>query len=273
MTAYRQLCLQACDVAKDAGAYIRGELPRLRASDIKTKGLHNYVTHVDTTAEKRIVKALEQLLPEAGFIVEEESIRKEGGEYRWVVDPLDGTTNFIHGLPCFSVSIALMHKEEVVVGVVYEINQDECFYAWKGGGAYLNEQPIHVSEAGSLNESLLATGFPYFDYSLIDSYMELFTWCLRNTHGVRRIGSAAVDLAYVACGRFEAFFEYSLSPWDVAAGSLLVTEAGGRVTDFSGGNNHVFNKEIVAANGGVYDELMQKVRDAFRGSKAVRSKK
>ncbi len=265
MIEYRQLCMQVCDVAKDTGAYIREELPRLRGADIETKGLHNYVTHVDTTAEKRIVKALEQLLPEAGFIVEEESIRKEGGDYRWVVDPLDGTTNFIHGLPCFSVSVALMHRDEVVIGVVYEINLDECFYAWKGGGTYLNETPVHVSDAGSLDDSLLATGFPYYDYSLIDKYMQLFTWCLRHTHGVRRIGSAAVDLAYVACGRFEAFFEYSLSPWDVAAGSLIVKEAGGMVTDFSEGSNYIFNKEIVASNQGVFDELMKKVKEVFKG--------
>lgn len=257
---YRPLCLQVCDVAKEAGQYIREELPRLRSSDIESKGLHNYVTHVDTTAEKRIVKSLEQLLPEAGFIVEEESISKQGDTYRWVVDPLDGTTNFIHGLPCFSVSIALMEGSEVVLGVVYEVAHDECFYAWKGGGAWMNEEPIRVSGAGSLGESLLATGFPYYDYSLLDKYMELFTWCLRNTHGVRRIGSAAVDLAYVACGRFEGFFEYSLSPWDVAAGSLIVAEAGGVVTDFRGGDHFVFGKEIVATNKGIYPSLIEKVK-------------
>ncbi len=260
---YRQLCLQVCDVARDAGQFIRDELPRLSASDIKAKGLHNYVTHVDTTAEKRIVKALEHLLPEAGFIVEEDSINKKGNEYRWVVDPLDGTTNFIHGLPCFSVSIALMAHDEVVLGVVYEINQDECFYAWKDGGAYLNGNPIMVSSASTLNDSLLATGFPYYDYSLMEKYMELFTWCLRNSHGVRRIGSAAVDLAYVACGRFEGFFEYSLSPWDVAAGSLIVTEAGGKVTDFSGENNFIFGKDILAGNKGVFDELLSSVKKVF----------
>ncbi|TVR37998.1 MAG: inositol monophosphatase [Bacteroidia bacterium] len=263
ITEYRQLCLQVCDVARDAGQFIREELPRLSASDIESKSLHNYVTHVDTTAEKRIVKALEQLLPEAGFIVEEESIEKEGKDYRWVVDPLDGTTNFIHGLPCFSVSIALMHLNEVVIGVVYEVNHDECFYAWKDGGAYLNENPIRVSRGETLSDSLLATGFPYYDYSLLEKYMDLFTWCLRNTHGVRRIGSAAVDLAYVACGRFEGFFEYSLNAWDVAAGSLIVTEAGGIVTDFSGTKNHVFGKEIVATNQNIYNELMGKVKTVF----------
>ena len=257
---YRPLCLQVCDVAREVGQYIREELPRLRSSDIESKGLHNYVTHVDTTAEKRIVKALEQMLPDAGFIVEEESISKEGDTHRWVVDPLDGTTNFIHGLPCFSVSIALMEGQEVVLGVIYEVARDECFYAWKGGGAWLNDEPIRVSQAASLGESLLATGFPYFDYSLLEQYMELFTWCLRNTHGVRRIGSAAVDLAYVACGRFEGFFEYSLSAWDVAAGSLIVTEAGGMVTDFRGGDNFVFGKEIVATNRGIHPPLMEKVK-------------
>ena len=260
-----KITLEVCDVAKAAGKFIRGELGRLKSSQVESKSQHNYVTYVDKTAEEQLVKSLQKLLPEAGFIVEEQTITKKGERYQWVVDPLDGTTNFIHGLPCFSVSIALMDGQEVIAGVVYEINQNEIFYAWKDGGCYLNGKKTRVSEAPSLNDSLVATGFPYYDYSLLEKYMELFTWCLRNTHGVRRLGSAAVDLAYVACGRFEGFFEYSLSPWDVAAGSLLVTEAGGKVTDFSGGGNHVFNKEIVAGNTGVYDELMEKVGEAFGG--------
>lgn len=263
MKEYRQICLQVCDVARDAGQFIREELPRLKASDIERKGLHSYVTHVDTTAEKRIVKALEQLLPDAGFIVEEESIHKEGYDYRWVVDPLDGTTNFIHGLPCFSVSIALMHKEEIVLGVVYEINLDECFYAWKDGGAYMNDHPVVVSKAGTLADSLLATGFPYYDYSRLDKYMDLFTTCLRKTQGVRRLGSAAADLAYVACGRFEGFFEYGLNAWDVAAGTLILKEAGGKITDFSGKNNFLFGKEIIATNTWIHDELTTLVKKAF----------
>ncbi len=263
MKEYRKLCLLVCDVARDAGQFIREELPLLSRSDIESKGIHSYVTHVDTNAEKRIVKALEELLPEAGFIVEEESIDKKGRDYQWIVDPVDGTTNFIHGLPCFSVSIALMHGSEIVLGVVYEVMQDECFYAWKGGGAYLNEEPIRVSSIQSLSDSLLATGFPYYDYSLVEKYMELFVWCLRNTHGVRRLGSAAVDLAYVACGRFEGFFEYGLSAWDVAAGSLIVTEAGGKVTDFGGNENYIFGKEIIATNAKVHDELAVKTGEVF----------
>ena len=263
MKEYRKLCLLVCDVARDAGQFIREELPLLSRSDIERKGLHSYVTHVDTNAEKRIVKALEELLPEAGFIVEEDSIDKQGKEYQWIVDPLDGTTNFIHGLPCFSVSIALMKNKEVLLGVVYEVMQDECFYAWQGGGAYLNEEPIRVSSIKSLGESLLATGFPYYDYSLLDKYMDLFTWCLRSTHGVRRLGSAAVDLAYVACGRFEGFFEYGLNAWDVAAGSLIVTEAGGKVDDFKGDGNYIFGKEIIASNAEVFDELAVKTGEVF----------
>ncbi len=263
-TEYRQICQVVCDIARDAGAYIREELPLLSASDIERKSLNSYVTHVDTTAEKRIVKALEEILPEAGFIVEEESIDKKGYDHKWIVDPLDGTTNFIHGVPCFSVSIALMHRDEMVIGVVYEVMQDECFYAWKGGGAYLNDNPIRVSETTSLKESLLATGFPYHDYSQLNEYMELFTWCLRNSHGVRRFGSAAVDLAYVACGRFDGFFEYGLNPWDVAAGSLIVKEAGGAVSDFSKKDNFVFGKEILAVNSAVYQELSKKIKSVFK---------
>jgi myo-inositol-1(or 4)-monophosphatase len=206
---------------------------------------------------------LHHLLPDAGFIVEEQTITKKGERYQWVVDPLDGTTNFIHGLPCYSISIALMDGPEVIIGVVYEINHGECFYAWKGGGCFLDGGKISVSAAPSLHDSLMATGFPYYDYSLLEKYMELFTWCLRNTHGVRRIGSAAVDLAYVACGRFEGFFEYSLSPWDVAAGSLLVTEAGGQVTDFKGNDNYIFGRQILATNDHIYPELAAKVREVF----------
>ncbi len=261
----RALCAEVGLIARDTGDFIRKEVDRLQHTQIETKSIHNFVTYVDKTAEEQLVEKLQALLPEAGFIVEENTIDKKGKKYQWVVDPLDGTTNFIHGVPVFSVSIALMQHDEVVLGVVYEINHNEYFSAVKGGGAFLNNVPIKVSEAATVHESLLATGFPYYDYSRLNQYMELFTWCLRNSHGVRRLGSAAVDLAYVACGRFDGFFEYSLSPWDVAAGSLLVKEAGGRVTDFSGGANHVFGREIMATNKLIADELLVKVKEAFKG--------
>ncbi len=263
MRDFNQLLQEVRLIAKTAGEFIREEAGKLRNEDIKSKGLHNYVTYVDHTAERMIVEKLQKLLPEAGFIVEEETISKKGEVYNWVVDPLDGTTNYIHSIPVYSVSIALMKEKEVILGVVYEVNLDECFWAAKGKGAFLNGKPIQVSKAATLGDSLLATGFPYFDYSLMDKYMDLFVWSLQNTHGVRRLGSAAVDLAYVACGRFEGFFEYSLSPWDVAAGSLIVKEAGGIVSDFSRKDNYIFGKEIVATNRLIFEELIAKVESVF----------
>ncbi len=263
MTNLESLCNQVCDLARNTGRFIRNEAPKIRTEDVESKGVHNYVTYVDRAAEELIVNKLQELLPEAGFIVEEESIQKTGQHYQWIVDPLDGTTNFIHGIPCYSVSIALMHEQRIVLGVIYEANLEECFYAWQGGGAWLNGSPIKVSGATSLEQALLVTGFPYYDYSLLERYMELFTWCLKHTHGVRRLGSAAVDLAWVACGRFESFFEYGLNAWDVAAGSLIVHEAGGRLCDFSGKDHYIFGREIVASAPGVHDELMEKVREVF----------
>lgn len=262
-TQLLQICREVCAIARNTGGFIRQEVNNLNQNQIESKSLHNLVTYVDKKAEIQLVGLLQELMPQAGFIVEENTVKKREGEYQWVVDPLDGTTNFVHRVPIFSVSIALMHNHEVVLGVVYEINRDECFWAIKDGGAFLNHNPIKVSETPFISDSLLATGFPYYDYSRLNQYMELFTWCLRNSRGVRRLGSAAVDLAYVACGRFDGFFEYSLSPWDVAAGSLLVREAGGLVTDFRGQNNFVMGREIMATNAKITKELFEKVSKAF----------
>jgi myo-inositol-1(or 4)-monophosphatase len=249
--------------AKSAGAFIRSQTDKIRSTDVETKGNHDYVTYVDKTAEEQIVKRLQTLLPEAGFIVEENTVSTQGAIYNWVVDPLDGTTNFIHGIPLFSVSIALMHYEEVVLGVIYEVNMDECFSAVRGRGAFLNGTPIQVSKNGELNNSLLATGFPYHDYSRLDSFMDFFRWCMTNTHGLRRLGSAALDLAYVACGRFEGFYEYGLNAWDVAAGCLIVKEAGGKVCDFQGKNNYIFGREVLASNPYIYNEFLNQIHQAF----------
>ncbi|MFW5725633.1 MAG: inositol monophosphatase family protein [Bacteroidota bacterium] len=256
-------CRQIIEIAKEAGSFIRRELDQVNTNQIESKGTHDYVTYVDKNAEQIIVKGLGKILPQAGFITEENTINTVEKDWMWIVDPLDGTTNFIHRLPCFSVSIALMHKGKVVAGVVYEVNLEECFYAWEGGGAFLNGKPIRVSSASRLQDSLLATGFPYHDYSRLEKYLELFTWCLHNTHGIRRIGSAAVDLAYVACGRFDAFFEYSLKAWDVAAGAFIVQQAGGRVTDFNGEDNYIFGGELIATNAKICDEFLQMAKSAF----------
>jgi myo-inositol-1(or 4)-monophosphatase len=195
-----------------------------------------------------IVERLSKLLPEAGFIAEEGSTRNEQARYVWVIDPLDGTTNFIHGVPAFSISIALLDKHVPVVGIVHEVNLNECFYATKGSGAFCNGEPIGVSSINNLSEALLATGFPYHNFTKMDCYIAILKEFMAECHGVRRLGSAALDLAYVAMGRFEGFFEYGLKPWDVAAGILIVNEAGGKVTDFSAGDNALFGSEIIAAN-------------------------
>lgn len=256
-----QLTSSVCEIARSVGTFIRNE--QISAEAVEEKSKNSLVTYVDKTAEKRIIEGLEQLLPEAGFIAEEGTSDKKGERYNWIIDPLDGTTNFIHRIPCFSVSIALTDGDDLLLGVVYEVNLDECFYAWKDGGAYLNGSPISVSPTVKLSDSLLATGFPYYNYDRQEEYMELFKDLMKKSRGLRRLGSAAVDLVYVACGRFDGFYEYSLNPWDVAGGSIIVTEAGGRVADFSRGNNFLFGEEIVATNASVYEEFATLVESHF----------
>jgi myo-inositol-1(or 4)-monophosphatase len=257
------ICNQVNDLARQTGGFIRAELAKIKQHHIESKGQHDYVTYVDKTSEMMLVEGLQQILPEAGFITEENTIVSEEKQFMWIIDPLDGTTNFIHGLPCFSISIGLTRDSELVMGVIYEVNLDECFYAWEGSSAFLNGKEIRVSATATLHDSLLATGFPYHDYSRLEKYLELFTWCLHNTHGVRRLGSAAADLAYVACGRFDAFFEYGLKPWDVAAGAFIVKQAGGMVTDFAGGNNFLFGGELVASNSTMGPEFLKVAKEAF----------
>ena len=267
MIDYEKLCMEVCRTSKEVGHYIKEEAQKIRSTDIEVKGIHNYVTYVDKTAEERIVEALKPLIPEAGFIVEENTIDKKSNVYNWVIDPLDGTTNFIHGVPCYCVSIALMKEQELVLGVIYEINQDECFYAWKGSDAFLNGKIIKVTNVAQLKESLLATGFPYYDYQHLDGYIDFFKFLMTESRGVRRLGSAAADLAYVACGRFDGFYEYSLSPWDVAAGAFIVQQAGGIICDFKGGNNYIFGKEIIAANPNVIDSILDNLNHFFYKNK------
>jgi myo-inositol-1(or 4)-monophosphatase len=230
----KKICDEVCKIAKQTGTYIKKEGLKFSLDKIEVKGKNDFVSHVDKTAEEQIVKGLEALIPSSGFIAEEGTSSKKGDIYNWIIDPLDGTTNFIHGLPCFSISIALMRDKELVIGVIYEINLEECFYAWENSKAYLNGKEISVSKAPTLADSLIATGFPYYDYSRMDAYLASLKHFMQNTHGLRRLGSAATDLAYVACGRFEGFYEYCLQPWDVAAGAFLVQQAGGKVTDFNG---------------------------------------
>lgn len=251
------ICHQVIKLAEQTGKYIKAEREKFSLSKIEIKGLNNFVTHVDKGSELRLVEGLKKILPEAGFITEEGTAHKNDSKYTWVIDPLDGTTNFIHNLPPYSISIGLMEDKEVILGVVLEINSGECFYAWKGNKAFLNGSEIKVSDAAKIGDSLVATGFPYTDYSRSKNYFETLDYFFQNSHGVRRLGSAAVDMAYVACGRFEAFYEYGLNPWDVAAGAIIIKQAGGIITDFNGEENYIFGKELIACNSNSFNDFFR----------------
>lgn len=257
------LTQKVINISKEVGAFLKVEISKISKSDVKEKGLHDLVTYVDKTAERMLVSALEDYLPESGFIAEEGTSTKVGEEYNWIIDPLDGTTNFIHGVPLYAVSLALKYKDEIVIGVIYEPNLDECFYTWKGADSFLNGSIIHVSKTNTVNDSLFATGFPYYDYSKIKEFMSFFEYLMQYSRGLRRLGTAAMDLAYVACGRYDGFYEYGLRSWDVAAGTLLVKNAGGVNMDFKGGEDYIFGKEIVSVNAGVADEFITLVKEHF----------
>lgn len=243
----------------EVGDFIRKESEDFSKSDIEHKGLNDLVSYVDKEAEKKLVDGCASILPEAGFIAEEGTSDKTGETYNWVIDPLDGTTNFTHGLPVYSISLALMQEDRIVMGIVYEICRDECFYAIKGSQAFMNEQPICVSSVEKLSGSLLATGFPYYEFDRMQKYLSILNDFMQSTHGLRRMGSAAVDLVYVACGRFEGFFEYNLNAWDVAAGAFIVQQAGGKVTDFNNGSDYIFGREILAT-GHIHDEMLEVIQ-------------
>jgi len=258
------ICLKVVDLTHKVAQFLQDAKGKLSNEMIASKGKNDLVTYFDKTSEKMIVDGLSEILPSAGFMAEENTKVYNNEDLFWIIDPLDGTTNFIHGLPCFSISIALASKDRVLLGVVHEVNLNECFYAFGGGQAFLNGKVISVSKNDKLSDSLIATGFPYNDFSKKEVYLAFLGHLFENTHGVRRIGSAATDLAYVACGRFEAFYEYGLKPWDVAAGAFIVSEAGGKVTDFNLGENYVFGKEIIASNHLVHSDFQVALASYFK---------
>jgi myo-inositol-1(or 4)-monophosphatase len=259
MADYKTICSEMVNAVSHTSEFILAESKGFDIGLTENKGLNNFVSYVDKGAEKLLVERLGIILPEAGFLAEEGTSEKKGVKYCWVIDPLDGTTNFLHGLHPYAISVGLMEYEEVVAGVVYVVSGNEVFTAWKNGGARLNGNPIHVSSAARLSDSLVATGFPYSYFGRLEKYMKSLSHFFKTTHGVRRLGSASVDLAYVACGRFEAFYEYGLHPWDIAAGTILVREAGGRVSDFSGNERNLTGDDIIAANSLVFNEFLENV--------------
>ncbi len=253
------------DLVKSTAIFIEGEKAKHGDLGIEVKGRHNYVTSVDKNSERMLVKGLLDILPGSGFITEEGTASDKNERFKWIIDPIDGTTNFIHGLPPYAISIALMDNDEIVVGVIYELGMKECFYAWKGSPAYLNGREISVSKVTTLSDSLIATGFPYTNFKYLERFMETLIFFMENSDGLRRLGSAATDIAYTACGRFEGFYEYGLNPWDVAAGILILKQAGGKVSDFDGGSDYLFGGEIVASNEFVFEEFQRTIEKFMKG--------
>ncbi|MGH1338233.1 MAG: inositol monophosphatase family protein [Aureispira sp.] len=259
-----QICVQTCQLSQDVGFFLCQELGKVQEIEIEHKQRNHLVSYVDKAAEKQLIEGLQTFLPEASFLAEEGTVAVEERPWQWIIDPLDGTTNFLHGLPFFSISLALQYEGQTVLGVVHEANRQETFYSWKGASSsFLNGKAIRVSPTLHLEDSLLATGFPYYDFERMPAYLEVLQQLMRDTRGLRRFGSAALDLAYVACGRFDGYFEYSLSPWDVAAGAFLVQQAGGQVSDFSGGNNFVHGREIIAGNARLFKTLLERIHTHF----------
>ena len=261
MQNLEQITRLVCQVAHEAGSYIRKECANFSLDKVERKHAHDYVSYVDKGSEQLIVKALREILPEAGFITEEGSAGHTDEQYVWVVDPLDGTTNFIHGFAPYAVSIALCKGREIVVGVVYEIVSDECFYAWKGGKAWVNDQPLHVGTS-AINDALLCLQLPYNSDAYKPVIKRLIDHFYGNVGSIRMIGSAAIALCYVAAGRLDAYAERYIGQWDYMAGALVVMEAGGRVTNYAGEDYFMEGDSVVATNGIVHQNLLEAVIQA-----------
>lgn len=251
------------EAARLGGAFLLESQKEIASIQIKEKSKNQLVSEIDVNAEKIIVKALQNKYPSAGFITEEDTITHKKSELCFIIDPLDGTTNFLHNLPIYSVSIAATFQDELIAGVVYIPASQELFHAVKGNGAYLNNHSITVSQSQLLSDSLLATGFPYHAFEGMDAYIRSLEYLMQNTRGLRRMGSAAIDLAYTACGRFCGFFELNINTWDVAAGILLIQEAGGKVSTFNDQGSALSGKEIVASNPSINKELKRVLVNNF----------
>ncbi|QDX79848.1 inositol monophosphatase [Denitratisoma sp. DHT3] len=248
----------AVKAARRAGQIINRASLDLDQIKVGVKQQNDFVTEVDRAAEAAIIDIIREAYPEHGILAEESGATGDS-EYQWIIDPLDGTTNFIHGFPQYAVSIALAQRGMVIHGVVFDPSRNELFTASKGAGAYLNEKRIRVSRRAKLEEALLGTGFPYRAFEHVDAYLAIMKDMMRKTAGLRRPGSASLDLAYVACGRLDGFWEFGLAPWDMAAGALMITEAGGLVGDLSGEAAHMDTGNVIAGNPKIFAQLLQAI--------------
>ena len=256
----------AVRAARAAGDIIIRNMDRLDRIKVVTKQNNDFVSNVDHMAEEAIIFAIKTAYPDHGILAEESGSQGETSEYQWIIDPLDGTTNYLHGFPQFAVSIALKHKERTVVGVIYDPVSQELFTAIRGDGAMLNDKKIRVTTHKGLTNALLGTGFPYCDQSYLDTYLETMKALMQKTAGLRRPGSAALDLAWLAAGRIDGFWEFNLKPWDIAAGALIVREAGGIVSDFENKEGYLKSGDIIAAAPKVFPEMYQIIHAIVKDS-------
>ena len=254
---------KALVVVEEAAQFIRSQAGKVREDDIITKSKNSLVSYVDQRAEEILVSGLGQILPEAGFITEEETVEQQPSEYTWIIDPLDGTTNFLQGIPIYAVSVGLVRQDQILLGIVSDVENRENYYAWKGGGAWCNGQRIHVSARNNIEEAIVATGFPYASRGNLPKLSAAFEFFLNHASGIRRLGSAAIDLAYVACGRFDVYYETTLNAWDIAGGIIIVEEAGGKTTDFKGEDQMLQNGEVIAAPKSIHQAVTTHIRTIF----------
>lgn len=257
------LTKKVIEISENAAAFIHSNYGKVGAEHIEVKGHNSLVSYVDQEAEKLLVNQLSALIPDSGFITEEDTIDDSEKDYVWIIDPLDGTTNFLHSVPHFSTSVALSYQGELVVGVIVNVMAHETFSAYKGGGAFLNGKQIHVNPKTRLSECLIATGFPYDSGYDKKPYLDMLEILMRDARGIRRFGSAALDMVYVACGRFDAFYETSLNPWDVAGGIVICREAGATLSDYQGGEDYLSGTSTIVGNADIHGILVGLTKGIF----------
>lgn len=249
---------QVCNTANEIGSYLKTEQSKLKDSAVEMKGMRDYVSYVDKEAEKQLVSSLKPFIPNAGFLTEEDTVEQVEKDYTWIIDPLDGTSNYVHGLAPYNVSIALTYNKETILGVVYDPLADEMFTAVKGKKARLNNVEINVSTRDGLENSFIGFGIPYQMDSKTETILNNL-WRHFGQSSFRLNGSAAIELCFVACGRYDAFIHSGLSPWDVAAGAFILQQAGGKITDYDNGDNYVHGKEIVGTNSVIHNVIMEDI--------------
>ena len=265
MTDTSKLLETAREAAMAGGEILDKGFRRLKKDQIRLKGAGDFVTELDHRSEEEVIRRIRQTFPEHAVLAEESGTGEGESRYCWFIDPLDGTTNYVHGVPVYSVSIAVSRDDEMVAGVVFDPSHREMFWAVKGEGAYLNGLQIQVSQKEYLRDGFLASGFPWRSKQYLEMYLDSFRVLFSESAGVRRMGSAAIDLAYTACGRFDGFWEMKLKPWDIAAGALIVREAGGLVSDFKGEQKFMITGNLLAANPNLYPKMLKVVKEHLAG--------